>query len=138
MRVHSILLVSLLLTCTLLAANECYTVDNVTEAAAVAAGGKKQVMVVLLKRDDLPKGDFQRATAFCRDKGVAMAVSSPDSELVHTFLTRELAATGKRRAKGVTIVVVGPKTQDPRLRPLMESYGVHFIYAECVEREKKG
>lgn len=118
--------------------DDCFTVGNITKTAAVAAGGKKQVLVLLLKRDDLPKGDFQRAIAFCREKKLTMALGGPDPELLLTFLSRELEATGKLKAKGALIVVVGPKNEDARLRPLMETYGVKFIYAECVADGNKG
>lgn len=120
------------------AAADCFTLDNVTELAAKAAGGKKQVLVLLLARDDLAKGDFQRGLAISREKKITMAIAGADAGLVHTVLSRELKAAGKRRCQGAEIVVVGPRNEDPRLRPLLESFGVKFIYVACPQDEKTG
>lgn len=138
MRYVRAFLVLLLAVGSCLAADDPFTLDNVTRLAAAAAGGKTQVMVLLLKRDDLKKGDFQRAISYCRDKKLAMAIGGPDAELIHNVLNRELAITGKRNTQGALIVVVGSREEDSRLRPLLESYGVRYFYAKGVADEKKG
>lgn len=121
-----------------LAAESPITSDRITELASAAAGGTTQVMTLLLERDDLKKGHFQNAVAFCRDEKLTMAIGGPDAELLHTFLQRELKTTGKRRAQGLQLVVVGPGEEDARLRPLLESYGVKFLYARGDAPAKKG